>query len=479
MIKLIWRLGLIAALAVLFTWLADRPGVVTVRWLGREIEAPLMAAAAVTIVGFAILWIAYRLVRRLFRAPQSVGSYMRFRRSRRGYESLSRGIIAAGAGDGVAAARHAQIASKTLRDEPLVILLEAQAAQIKGDRAAVRAAFEAMLAKPETEALGLRGLFSEARQAGDLDKARDYAEQAIRKNPGLAWASMAILQAQLAAGNWSAASLTLEQQRKSGAVDSKTADRKRAALLAAEALSLETTSRDRALSAALKAHQLDPGLVPAAAVAGRLYAQQGNTRKLLKILRKTWQISPHPDISETVAYAKHGDSPRERLKRIRELVANHDGGTEGGIALARAAIAARDWAEARSALEPLIAERPEARVCALMADLEEGETGDKGRAREWLARAIHAPPAPLWVIDGVASPRWSAVSPVNGEIAIAEWKTPYDALAPTEAPVDDRPAAAAPPAAGPVTAEKPRQVEPVHPPDDPGLEDDVAGGRAR
>jgi uncharacterized membrane-anchored protein len=71
------------------------------------------------------------------------------------------------------------------------------------------------------------------------------------------------------------------------------------------------------------------------------------------------------------------------------------------------------------------------------------------------------------------------VSPVNGEIAIAEWKTPYDALAPTEAPVDDRPAAAAPPAAGPVTAEKPRQVEPVHPPDDPGLEDDVAGGRAR
>ena len=474
MIRFVWRLGLLAALAAGFAWLADRPGLVTVRWLGREIETPLFAAVAAVLLAVAVLWFLYQLIRRVFRSPKTVGEYMRFRRHRRGFESLSKGIVAAGAGDGAAARRHAQIAAKTLTDEPLVRLLEAQAAQLRGDRAAVKSAFESMLASPDTEALGLRGLFAEARQAGELHKARELAERALRKNPSLAWASSAMLQAQLAARDWTEASLVLEQQRKAGLIDAKLADRKRAALYAAEALDLETGKREQALNLATKAHQLDPALVPAAVVAGRLYAQQGSPRKVFKALRKSWELSPHPDIAETWAYARHGDGPKERLARIRELVANHDGGIEGKLALARSAIAAKEWAEARNALEPFLDNRPEARVCALMADLEEGETGDKGRAREWLARAMHAPPAPLWVIDGVAGPRWSAVSPVSGEIAIAEWKTPYDALA---APPEESVEPASQVLAGPATTvepEKPRKVQPVRPPDDPGLDDEGA-----
>jgi HemY protein len=486
MIRLFWRLGLLAAVAALFAWLADRPGLVTVRWLGREIETPLLFAVAVVLLAVAALWFVYQLLRRLFRSPRAVGDYMRFRRARKGYESLSRGIIAAGAGDGSAARRHAQIAAKTLNDEPLVKLLEAQAAQLKGDKAAVKSAFEAMLKSPDTEALGLRGLFAEARQAGDMAKAREFAERALRKNPSLAWASSAMLQAQLAARDWPAASQLLEQQRKAGLVDAETTDRKRAALHAAEALDLETTKREQALNLALKAHQLDPALVPAAAVAARIHAHQNAPRKVFKVLRRTWALMPHPDLAEAWAYARHGDGPRERLVRIRELVANHGGGLEADIALARSAIAAKEWAEARSTLKPYLENQPEARICALMADLEEGETGDKGRAREWLARAIHAPPAPLWVIDGVASPRWSAVSPVTGEVAIAVWKQPYDALArppepaATSAPVMDEepepepePAVLAAPTRS-VEPERPRKVEPVRPPDDPGLAEDEA-----
>ena len=40
--------------------------------------------------------------------------------------------------------------------------------------------------------------------------------------------------------------------------------------------------------------------------------------------------------------------------------------------------------------------------------------GDKGRAREWLARAVRAPSDPMWVIDGAASPYWTPISPVTG-----------------------------------------------------------------
>ena len=46
MIKLIWRFALLTAVAAGFAWLADRPGVIMLRWLGREIEMPLYIAVA-------------------------------------------------------------------------------------------------------------------------------------------------------------------------------------------------------------------------------------------------------------------------------------------------------------------------------------------------------------------------------------------------------------------------------------------------
>ena len=57
--------------------------------------------------------------------------------------------------------------------------------------------------------------------------------------------------------------------------------------------------------------------------------------------------------------------------------------------MARAAIDAQEFAAARAALKPLLKE-PTQRVAVLMAEIEQRESGDEGRAREWMARALHA-----------------------------------------------------------------------------------------
>ena len=51
-----------------------------------------------------------------------------------------------------------------------------------------------------------------------------------------------------------------------------------------------------------------------------------------------------------------------------------------------------------------------------MARIELGEFGDKGREREWLARALRAPRDRAWIADGYVSDRWLPVSPVTGAV---------------------------------------------------------------
>ncbi|MGH6854224.1 MAG: heme biosynthesis protein HemY [Aestuariivirga sp.] len=476
MIRLVWRFAILVALAAVFAWLADYPGTVTILWQGKEIMTSVVAAVAMALFAMVLALFLWSLLRRLWRSPRSVGDYWRFRKNRKGYESLSRGIIAASAGDAAAAARHAAIAGNALADEALVNVLAAQAAQLKGDRASVKRIFEAMTKSSETEVLGLRGLFSEARQAGDIAGAKAHAERALKRNPRLAWASTAVLQLQSLSRDWAGAAATLTQQAKSGLLAHGDARHKQAAMLTAEALGLEDTEPAKALDLATRAHKFDSGLVPAALVAARIHIAQGSTRKAGRILRDAWSRSPHPDLAEVYAHLKPGDGPEARFERVRDLAGGHAGELEGAYALARAAAAAQRWDVARQALAPYLADGPQARLCVLLANIEEAQS-DQGRAREWLARAVTAPRDPIWVSDGVASPYWTPVSPVSGEIVPCMWKTPFEMpeehhrIVPPATPIAEPVQSREKPAA-------PRTVESIRPPDDPGLAEAFSEPRA-
>jgi HemY protein len=470
MVRLLWRFLLLLVAALFFAWLADRPGSVTINWLGREINMSVLVAVAIALTLIFALSFVWQLLRRILRSPTAAREFWRFRQHRKAYESLSKGIIAAGAGDAQAASRHAAIAGNTLADEPLVNVLAAQAAQLRGDREGVKRIFEEMTKSPETELMGLRGLFSEARQSGDLVAALHHAEKALAKNPRLPWASTAVLQVQAARKLWLPAAQTLEQQGRSGLLAREDAARKRAAMLTAEAIALEEQDRSRALDLASDALKLDAALVPAAAIAARCHIANGSARKAQKVLRATWERARHPDLAELMARSVPGDGPEARFERVRDLVGSTTEDLENAHALAKAAVSARRLDVARSALSGHIADHPPARICALMGEIEDAE-GDKGKAREWFARAIHAPRDPMWVSDGVASPRWLPVSPVTGEIVPCEWKVPFDMLPAAADEVATPDAPDLPSITLKVPEGEPAKALPFQrPPDDPGVE---------
>jgi len=428
MIRLIVKFGLIAAAAALFAWLADRPGQLRVDWLGYEVEISVLGGLLLSLAVLFILWLSWRLIAGFFALPWTMGGYFRGQRQRRGTEAVARGLVAAAAGDVETARREARMAVRVLGDDPLARLLEAQAAQLAGDHGRVSRLFQSMAEHEDTQLLGLRGLYAEARRLGEEQRARDLAEQANARNPALAWAATAVLADRSSRGDWPAVERLIDSQRRVKAIDERTAAQRRAVVLTAQALEAEKTEPAKAHELALKAHRLDLSLIPAAVIAGRHYAQAGNIRKARRVVERTWMLNPHPDLAHIYSHARVGDSPHDRLRRVRELTRLSSGGEEGAVALARAAIEAHAWQEARDELRPYAALAPRARICTLMAEIEEGEHGDRGRVREWLARAIRAPRDPVWTADGIVSESWLPVSPASGELGAFRWKVPVERL---------------------------------------------------
>ncbi|WP_417687809.1 heme biosynthesis HemY N-terminal domain-containing protein [Roseibium sp.] len=424
MIRVLIFFALLFAATMGFAWMADLPGVVSVSWQGYVWEKPPVVVAIVAGLLLISVLLTLWLVATILRSPKIANRFFKRRRKDKGYEALSNGLIALGAGDAKLARKHGLDADRLLADEPAAKLLLAQTAQLAGRDDEARERFEQMLEDKRTRALGLHGLFIEAERHQEPVAARHYAEEAVKEMPGLEWAGKAVLGYQAVASHWEDALKTLERNYSGKMLDKKSYRRQRAVVLTALAQSLEDHEPDRAFALAKEAHGLALDLVPAAVTAARLATRKGEIRKATKLIESTWRVSPHPDLAEAYAHVRSGDSAVDRLKRVKSLAGQRANNTVGGLAVARAALDAREFDEARENLKSVLRSEPVRAAFLMMAELEEAEHGDRGRMRDWLARAVRAPLDKAWVADGLVSREWQAVSPVTGRLDAFEWKTP-------------------------------------------------------
>ena len=474
MIRALVALVVVAAAAIAAAWFARDPGLVAVDWRGWRLETSTGAAVVALVVAAVVLAVLARVWSWFRRGPRRMGATRDIERRRQGYRALSRGMVAVAAGDAEESGRWARRAEQLLEEPPLTLLLSAQAAQLNGDDGAAERYFDAMLANPELEFLGLRGLLTLELRRGDADAALEHARRAYRLRPGTEWIQGTLFELQIGAHQWKQAVALLHDMGRRGAVPEQTTRRRRAILLLDQA---DTAGRDgdsaAAVRHALRAHSAAPDFVPAAAVAARLLAATGRSRRGTRVIEETWRFAPHPDLAAALGalWPEDGaDKRRERLQRLDALAPGHP---EGRIARARAALDGGDWAAARSHLGAVTGDAPEARVCRLWAELEDAEHGPGLAAREWLLRAAHARPDAAWVCAncGRASARWSSGCPHCSAFDALEWGPAGEgepqsidgAAAP--APALSRPAEAAPgpPPPGATGPEPPPDEEPDPP----------------
>ena len=431
MIRVLIYFAIVTVAALGAVWMADHPGTVLVTFGGREYAGSTLMGAILLIAVAVLVVILWGLIRFIFRVPSLVSGASRARRRRSGLAALSRGMVAIGAGDSDAAQRHTVEAERLLKREPMVLLLRAQAAQLSGNQDKAEATFAEMLNLPETRALGLRGLYIEAQRRGDPEAAYAYAEEALRSGT-LPWAGEAVLAYRAQRGDWAGALTAVERNAGGRLVDRPTANRQRAVLNTALASEISERDPDEALSLLRDALKVEPTLVPAAALAGRLLTRKGDIRRAAKLVETAYAATPHPDLADAYVAVRPGDAAADRLARAETLARIAPRHPESLMAVSRAALEAREFERARTTLKPLLDSedggRPTVKVCRLMAEIEEAEHGETGSLFEWLQRASRAPRDPAWVADGMVSDRWAPVSPVTGQLDAFAWTTPKEQM---------------------------------------------------
>jgi len=395
-------LGLGAGAITAAVWLAGQAGVVTLRWPGWRADTPagvLVLAVLVIAVAAALL---YRAWGALLTAPRRLAELRRGRRRRRGYQALTRGMVAVAAGDVNEARAEARRADNLLDELPLTMLLSAQAAQLEGDEAAARKYFAAMLERPETEFLGLRGLLLHAGREGDSDAAFRLANRAYRLKPNAPWVLNALFDLQIRKGQWRQAENVVRRAVRRKVIGRSQGRRRRAILFHEQSLQAEAAGEQAtALDLSAKAFRLAPGMVEVAARLASLQTGKGEARDAMKTIEKTWARAPHPELGRLYADVYADEDALERVKRFEKLLSLRPDHLESHAAFAEVSMEAKLWGSARGHLEKALGDisggDAPARIFRMMAALEEAEHGDSEAAEAWLMRAGAAKPDEVWL----------------------------------------------------------------------------------
>ena len=424
------------------------PGTLTLEVAGYRMQPRLGTAVFIFILVAMVVIAIWAIIRRIISAPRAMARRNRERRREQGVEALSDAIVALQAGDPARARALAREAQARLPANAAARLLEARADLALGDMPAAREHYRALIASDKTAVAALTGLYDQARAQHRPEAALTFARKALALAPNSGWAADAVFDDLTRRGQWADA-VAMVNVEQAGSREERARKRRRQAVIeTARAREAETSNPLTALDHALTALKLLPDFVPAALIAARIHINRGETRKAMSLLRRIWRATGHPDVAALYAHAQPGASAVDRLKRMGEIVETPPPHRAAGMALARAAIDAYDWPLARNALAPFVGADATQGVASLMAEIEEGQSGDQGKAREWLARAVRAPRDPAWTADGMVSDEWEPVSPVTGRLDAFEWKVPMTLTArPAEALPPQLPAQAALPLA--------------------------------
>ncbi|MEM9169836.1 MAG: heme biosynthesis HemY N-terminal domain-containing protein [Pseudomonadota bacterium] len=400
MIRILIFLLSVILVAGAVTYFAEMREWVRVDAFGSIVSFPAGLALGVGFVAFLLVIFFTAWFKDLVALPEKLRAREREAKRARGVAALTRGLEAVAVGDAVDAQHHARVAQRNLEDAALTRLLTAQAAQLGGDDKTAGESFTAMLEAPETEFLGLRGLYLKAMHTEDKATAAGYAQRAFKLRPNAKWAFESVFDLGLERGAWGETRDALAIALKNKIIAPEIARRADVALLTADAYAADLADNETlALEEAETALKKAPSFAPAAVLAAERHKAAGRRARGAKILEQAFAEAPHPGLVRAY-FALFADAPvAERAAQYAKLAGRHPTDRDAKYVLARRHILLKEYAEAAAILEPLLMDKVRARDAAAMGEATAGAHGEEA-ARKWFETAADAPRDPTPGADG-------------------------------------------------------------------------------
>lgn len=141
----------------------------------------------------------------------------------------------------------------------------------------------------------------------------------------------------------------------------------------------------------------DPYFSPAALLTARLYLEQDDKASAEKALKNIWKISPNKEISDLIEDLYPNESSTEAFLRIKKITDTASEFTESHHLLAKVAIKAKHWPEARNALESTLnSAKANKTTYQLLALLERKQKNDESAAEKFIEMSEKAPTENHW-----------------------------------------------------------------------------------
>jgi HemY protein len=231
---------------------------------------------------------------------------------------------------------------------------------------------------------------------------------------------------QARAGQWAEAELTVVEAVRRKAMTKAKSATLRAVALTERALRVAPQaagSQHEAMALILSAHRADTAFVPAAVLASRLLVAAGKLRKANSVLADAWKRNPHPDLASAWRDLVPDEAPLTRFSRLQKVLNDRIVVPEAHLVLARAALDAQMWGQARGHLEALLKDRPTRSVFLLLANLEREERHDAKAVAHWTEQANSALADDDWrcVSCNGHTQDWKALCPHCGRASTLIW----------------------------------------------------------
>ena len=401
--RLIGLLILVLLAAALASWLGAQPGMLSLEWLGWQVEMRTSLAVALLVVLALLLLFVDRLLRGLLQLPSWLGRNLARRRTESGHRALALGLMAVSAGEPDEARRQAARAQRLLSAPHLTDLLSAQAAHLSGDHRAADRYFTSLTRDPDTAFLGHIGLARLALEKDDPDAALTAARTALGLRPKSALAARQVMILEAERENWSAALPALSVVMAATGPDDDEAPmlaHQKAALAYLEAADNAGDARDAAairrmiasLQTALSAW---PGFWPAALRLADLHVEAGSGKKAVKPLEAAFRSMPHEGLASRLAALWKVNEGSTVARLIKLIPGEGQLADEGRRVVAEVALAHGLVGEARRLLDEIGESRRDAaawRLAARLAATDEDSAAETAALR----RAGEAPRPRRW-----------------------------------------------------------------------------------